>query len=309
MQYIEAFGYKLSKLTLGTVQLGMTYGMANTSGKPDDKEAAALLAAAVQGGINWFDTAAAYGDSETVLGNYFGGHTGTKPYFVSKCMVNAEKGTSAGDIERQFTQSVENSLEQLKISRLPLVLLHTPANMHMYGDAVPAAFASLKRQGLVEHTGVSIYDKADVDATLKYEVFEAVQVPMNALDRRLVLNGSLANLKAAGYTVFVRSVFLQGLFFMPQLPDDLASAAPFVARLREIADKAGFTMAQMLFAYIRDLDGVSSLVLGAEKAHQIEENIKLLETPPLPSSAVEAIEALDPPIEHLMEVIKLRGGR
>ena len=59
---------RLSRLTLGTVQLGLPYGIANRAGQPEYGEIRAIVAAAVEGGVNCFDTAAAYGTSEAVLG-------------------------------------------------------------------------------------------------------------------------------------------------------------------------------------------------------------------------------------------------
>ena len=57
-----------SKLTLGTVQFGMNYGIANTQGKPSFEKVCGILAAAYENGIRFLDTAAGYGDSEIVLG-------------------------------------------------------------------------------------------------------------------------------------------------------------------------------------------------------------------------------------------------
>jgi len=71
MKYAKAGGYDISKYTLGTVQLGMEYGIANKSGKPDMEKSFGIIQAAVDGGINSIDTALLYGDSEVVLGNFF----------------------------------------------------------------------------------------------------------------------------------------------------------------------------------------------------------------------------------------------
>ena len=59
---------QLSRLMLGTVQFGMPYGVANRMGQPDYGDVLAMVAAAIEGGVNCFDTAAAYGSSEEVLG-------------------------------------------------------------------------------------------------------------------------------------------------------------------------------------------------------------------------------------------------
>ena len=60
--------YHLSRLMLGTVQFGLPYGVANRTGQPSYAEVRAIMTAAIDGGVNCFDTAAAYGGSEEVLG-------------------------------------------------------------------------------------------------------------------------------------------------------------------------------------------------------------------------------------------------
>ena len=57
-----------SRLVLGTVQFGLDYGIANVSGKPSFERVKAILTTAFDNGVTTLDTAAAYGDSEVVLG-------------------------------------------------------------------------------------------------------------------------------------------------------------------------------------------------------------------------------------------------
>ena len=71
MRFIEKNGYKISELTLGTVQLGLAYGVNNYRGMPSFEESSAILDTALSEGIISFDTAQAYGESETVLKRYF----------------------------------------------------------------------------------------------------------------------------------------------------------------------------------------------------------------------------------------------
>ncbi len=60
-----------NRFVLGTAQIGMQYGIANTTGKPDLINAETIIKEAWNGGIQEFDTAQAYGESEKVLGNIF----------------------------------------------------------------------------------------------------------------------------------------------------------------------------------------------------------------------------------------------
>ncbi len=60
----------LSRMTLGTVQLGLNYGIANSEGKPDAEKAYAILDKAIDTGVKCLDTASGYGDSEKVIGSW-----------------------------------------------------------------------------------------------------------------------------------------------------------------------------------------------------------------------------------------------
>ncbi|MBR2884539.1 MAG: aldo/keto reductase, partial [Clostridia bacterium] len=64
-------GKALSQMTLGTVQLGLNYGIANKSGQPDINKSTVMLSCALQNGITSLDTARGYGTSEDVLGKFF----------------------------------------------------------------------------------------------------------------------------------------------------------------------------------------------------------------------------------------------
>ncbi|WJH32879.1 helix-turn-helix domain-containing protein [Paenibacillus sp. CC-CFT747] len=112
----------LSPLTLGTVQLGLTYGVANQTRQPDQETATRLLDAAVEGGIHSFDTAPSYGSSEEVLGRYFAGKT--VPSLISKWTLSEEPGKPA--LRQQIYDTLENSAAKLGLIRVPAMLLHTP---------------------------------------------------------------------------------------------------------------------------------------------------------------------------------------
>ena len=70
MKYVNAKGLGLSAFALGTVQLGMQYGLGEDSAKPSEEKSFAMLDAAMALGINTLDTANNYGDSEAVIGRW-----------------------------------------------------------------------------------------------------------------------------------------------------------------------------------------------------------------------------------------------
>ena len=300
MNYTNIKGLNLSKFTLGTVQLGMKYGIANRSGKPDMEKAFKILQAAISSGINSFDTASLYGNSEEVLGKFFSSETyrtnnvskNGLPLFTTKFKVAFEDNLSDTAIEKQIFGYAEQSLERLKIKEIPIYMLHNAKDMTQYGKIVPDTLRKLKRQGLIKKAGVSVYHPEEVEEMLKDDLYEAVQLPMNLFDQRMISSGILKKLKMDNIIVFIRSVFLQGLFFLDpaNLPVRLEIAREPLILLNKLAEKENMEIAEMAISYIRDMEGVSSLVLGVETPEQIIENVELIDAPAISPKTRDELE-------------------
>lgn len=263
---------KISKMSLGTVQLGMDYGINNSVGRPDEATAHELLKTALDGGVSVLDTASAYGGSEAVIGGFLKQCPQYKPIIVTKCM------TCEGALRAQ----AENSLAKLGISKIPVLMLHREDDMFDY--AVQGTLKRLKAEGLIGYAGVSLSGHTHIDYVAQSDLYEAVQLPLNMADCSAAQNGGLKKLQAAGKSVFVRSVFLQGLFFKD--PDNLPAgilqkAAEPLRRISALSQETGLSVAELALPFVRDLEGVSSLILGCETPEQVRQNLKLMDAPEL----------------------------
>ncbi|MBQ4115874.1 MAG: aldo/keto reductase, partial [Clostridia bacterium] len=100
--------------------------------------------------------------------------------------------------------------------------------------------------------------------------------------QRLIASGMTDKLYERKITTFVRSVFLQGLFFLePDTVTDpilLEHAVPKIKLLRECAERENMSVAQLAIAYMRSIKGVTSLVLGADTAEQVKMNADYFNT-------------------------------
>ena len=293
MDHIVKNGLTVSRLTLGTVQLGLPYGIANKTGMPSEDESFEILEEAWNSGVVSFDTATAYGRSEEILGRYF---KGKKPTIITKLHVRPSPGAGSDEVEREMRAIVESSLCNLGIRSVPLLLLHNTDVLATHGDAVIAGFRSLKREGMIEYAGISVSRNTDeeyrlIGDKLYDDTFEAVQFPLNILDHRPIRYGVLKRLKEAGKLVFARSLFLQGLIYLTEreLPEHLREASALLAAIKELAQRCGVSVSQMAVSFVRDLEGVDSLVIGAETPVQVRENVRLLVGPSLPESLTEEI--------------------
>ena len=277
MNYTEKCGYKISSLTLGTVQLGMSYGINNSDGLPSFDESSKILDAALSSGIVAFDTARAYGDSELVLKRYFESdkreHT-----IISKVVFDDvdKKGVK----DKLFSMTRE-SCERLGTEKLPFLKLHNQKMLEKYGDTLVYALHELKREGLVGGVGVSFSDKSRLTELTDGCGFDCVQIPANVFDSEVIFDGSVKKLAAEGCAVFVRSIYLQGLFFKntDTLPEKIKCAKAPLDKLHALAREAGVSMAELAITFIRDAEGIASLVLGCEKAEQLRESISLISAP------------------------------
>ena len=297
----------VSPMTLGTVQLGMNYGIANTSGKPNEEKSFSILRAALNGGVNCLDTARGYGDSEEVIGRFLKTWTGERPKIITK--IPKLEGTTPRELEKFATESLERSLEALGISKADGVMLHGANDPALHGAACAEAVKGLLRNGYTDRVGVSVYTAEEIRGMLQYDVFSITQVPMSIFDQRLITDGWIGQLEERGYDVFVRSVFLQGLFFLdPDKMTDpilLQHAAPGLRALRGIAEGENMTLAQLAIAFIRDLPGVTSLVLGADIPEQVKNNLSYFDTAPLSSEILARLqrEFADVDIPAIMQVL------
>ncbi len=295
MDYIKFNGKDISKITLGTVQLGMNYGINNSDGKPSDEVAGQILSTAVKGGITALDTSSAYGTSEKVLGDYFKKNNIKKPTIITKFRIMShENPLSKLQAEKKIIEQVENSLENLGCNKLPLLLIHNEYDLDVYGEVVINTLKKLQREGLVEKLGASLNHFSYVDKVIKSDIFEAVQIPLNMMDVKNAYGNEIKRLIKENMFIFVRSVFLQGLFFKnpESLPQGvLQNAKEPLKKIRKIAEEENMSIAGLAIAYVRDLEGVSSLVMGAEKPEQVNDNINLINVKKLSDMAREKITA------------------
>ena len=270
-------GINISALSLGTVQLGLSYGINNADGKPSQETANAILNAAIDGGINTLDTAGAYGDSEVVIGNWLKTVPAEKrPFIVTKAA--GLDHSSLENLRKDLFGRVKTSKERLGVEKLDLLMLHHFDDYLCDKENVRMVMEELKASGEVRFIGASAYSHHDY-GELADTGFDATQIPLNLFDWKQIENGGLKKLEQSGMMVFVRSVYLQGLVF--QKPETLAPhmefARPTLEKFQYLCKKYELTPAALALSYALSLPGVTSLVLGSEKAEQVRQNLALMD--------------------------------
>lgn len=280
MDYTSIQGYEIPKITLGTVALGIDYGVFKYQERPKQQESFDILSTALEAGINMFDTARGYGDAEKLIGEYSKEHRETKLNIVTKFKISPENIRNKDQARTEMLNSVRTSLRFLKLDRIPICLFHMDPRLpfHEVLDILPGLLADLKHEGLIDLAGISADHPGEVESYLEHPILSAIQVPMNIFDQRLIHTNMLKRMHEMGKIVFVRSVFLKGLFFMPPsgLKGNLTAAGKYIQLLQEMASDAQMSVPQLAFSYIRDLKGVTSIVFGAEKADHVKQTVELI---------------------------------
>ena len=276
---------RFSRLMLGTVQFGMRYGIANTTGKPDLDQVEAILRAAADGGITALDTAAAYGDSEQVLGQVMQ-RAGLAGRFTVVSKIPPMPADA--DPEAFIRASLQRSLANLRLDVLPVALLHREDDI----GRLPV-LAGMIGQGLIQGAGVSVDSAPYAAAGIAPEY---VQAPCNVLDHRF--DGLLAARAAQGRFSFIRSVYLQGLLLMPEerVP---AALAPLLPYRRKLAD-FGLPLKELCLRYLLTQPGENSVLTGVDTVDQLRENIRLAAAGPLPMDVFQAIKAVVPDLPETL---------
>ena len=284
MYYSEVAGSHVSAMSLGTVQLGTNYGIANQEGKPDRLRSFEILSTALKAGINAIDTARLYGDSEEVLGEFFKVNPEFKKniFITTKLSSGLPAGSTTRDLEKAMTLSLETSLEKLGLAKINCLLLHNAADMKIHGPFIADTLCNFIKQGLTDLVGVSVYHPEEADFLLENQVYQAVQLPVNILDQRFIKSGVLDRLHKRGIKVFVRSVFFQGLLLLdPETIKDpvlIQFAVPHLLTLRQLSEKAGMSIARFALSFLQVIPGITSLVLGADNPGQVLQNIALFDS-------------------------------
>lgn len=280
----------IDTIALGTVQFGVPYGIANRARKPDIGRVREILDLAYQLGIRMLDTAAAYGDSEQVLGS-----CGMDRWSVIT-KVPSLKEIDDPDIGDIAHDAVLRSMDRLGADNLHAVLAHDRRDAAGdRGRRLRDALSPLVASGHIGRIGVSVYGPEDMQG-IDADNARIVQAPLNVFDQRFITSGEAARLSAVGGELHVRSVFLQGLLLMPA-KDRPARFAPWAEELAQFdseVEASGLDPAAYCLGFAAGQAAVSRCVLGVETARQLSQLVAAFEAGQKAGHDVHSLRSDDP---------------
>jgi len=272
------------KLILGTVQLGIPYGINNNTGKPDQSTANAILHSAWEGGIRLLDTAESYGNAQQVIGHY---HVGQAESFhvITKLM--------PGKTPAEVRPSLLEDMNLLNVDSLYGFMFH---HLNVFKQNVSALgdLKSMQAKGRIKRIGVSVYSNDELEYVLNFPEINLIQLPFNMLDNWCQRGGHISKAKEKGIEIHVRSVFLQGLFFMKEteIPVKLSPLVPFLRQLKKICNEFNMSMELAAMGYALARPEIDKVLIGVETPAQLQDNLNQVAQLQISKEFTSAVEEI-----------------
>ena len=284
-----------AELVLGSVQLGVAYGVANKAGKPSHGAALALVRRAADAGVAQFDTARAYGDSEARLGEALDGRA-VRTITKLSPLIGLPADAGRDEVRDAVDASIAESLYALRRRRLDCLLLHRAAHMTAFGGAVWERLLEHLEDGSLAALGVSVQSPQEALEALARREVRHIQMPFNLLDWRWREAGVIAAMERRDdLIVHARSVFLQGLLaandaaIWPQIEG--VEPSSLLRLLVGLAEEFGReSTADLCLAYARGQSFIDGVVVGLETKEQLDANLRLCVKRPLTPGECALVE-------------------
>jgi aryl-alcohol dehydrogenase-like predicted oxidoreductase len=282
---------ELTTIGLGTWAIGGG-GWAYAWGPQDDQASIQAIHRALDLGINWIDTAAAYGlgHAEEIVGQAVAGLR-QRPFIATKCGRSwNDKGQLVPLLKRKvILAEVEASLRRLKLDVIDLYQVHWPEPDADIEEAW-TAIAECVKAGKIRYAGVSNFSVAQLQRVQPIHPVASLQPPYSMLARRAEQE-LLPYCAAQRIGVVAYSPMQKGLLTgkitrdrVRQLPPDdhrrrdsefqeplLSANLQLVEDLQSLASKHGRTVAQLAIAWVLRRPEVTSAIVGARHPSQVEE--------------------------------------
>lgn len=261
----------INKLIIGTANFGLRYGIANDK-KLSREESFAILDHARTQGIQWLDTARAYGDAESVIGAYFEKY-GKVFKVIGK--LPAKEYPDAQAVQNE----VYGSLKNMNIASFDAFLVHSFKTYDLYGNKIVPVLQSLCKEGIIENYGVSVYHPEQVAVIAERTKDRlAVEFPLNLFDQRFLRDGLMQGLRSRGSLLFARSVFLQGLFFLKghALNGRFEQAKEKIGRISDMSSARKMRPECLALLFAAQKPWVDGVVIGVDSSDQLRSNIECM---------------------------------
>ena len=253
------------KLILGTVQFGLNYGINNLNGKVSLQDCHEILDYAFDNGIKILDSAEVYGNAHDIIGDFHKNNPNRKFKIITKL---------PHVIDDSIESKIEQYLKQLNVSQLHALLFHS-FDTYKKNQIIIAKLNYFKSIGKIKYIGVSIYTNEQFKEVIEDSSIDIIQLPFNLFDN-IYQRGNLLELaKLKDKIIHTRSVFLQGLFFLPLESQNKIVNNLFepLSLLHKLAEQTGVSILNMALDYCLRQKNIDSVLIGVDNLEQLKLNL------------------------------------
>jgi aryl-alcohol dehydrogenase-like predicted oxidoreductase len=306
-------GYKVSEISFGAWAIGGTWG------EVDDDESMAALHAALDAGINFFDTADVYGDghSERLMARLKKERPGEEIIIATKAGRRLPEQTVKGYNRENLNEFIGRSLRNLETDCLDLLQLHCPPWDAYYSPELFDLMDDFVKEGKIKYYGVSVEKVEEAIKAVEFENVQSVQIIFNIFRQRPAdLFFELAKEKNVGILARVplSSGMLTGKMSLDSTFEnddhrnfnrhgeafdvgetfsgvDFRTGLETVEEIKRLVPE-GMSMAQFALRWILMHDAVTCAIPGAKRPSQATDNARASELPPLSVETMSGIKNL-----------------
>ena len=281
----------ITKLGLGSGQFGLDQ-QAGARGRPRDAEAREILSIAARSGLGVLEVGRHPSAAEITLGQVL---PKPQPFRLTVTTVRPDRGADHAEAE------VRAQLARLGVGSVDAILAPSATDLFsQHGPELWDRLRALKDAGVCKKIGVSVYASDDPVGLARRFKPDVVQAPASLLDQRLLIDGTLAELAGMGVEVHLRSLFLNGLLFLPpdRAPSHLKAAAGRISRARRLIAEGRSDPLQAALGFALSRPEASTVLVAVASASEMSAVIAAAMSPPpdldWDEMALDDPDALDP---------------
>ncbi|MDB5458000.1 MAG: aldo/keto reductase [Caulobacter sp.] len=282
----------VSKLGLAAAQFGLDGMNSTPRARTPEVEARDILSIAARSNLSVLDVSGVYGRPESILGDLL---PRPLPFRLTLGAARADRGPDFVEAEARA------SLRRLGVERADAIIVSAPAELFgTHGEAVWRRLAQLRDEGLFARIGVAAHASDDPVGVARRFKPDILQAPASLLDQRLLADGSLARIAELGVEVQLRSIFLNGLLFLPpdRVPAQLKGASGRLSRVRRMIAEGRSDPLQAALGFALSRPEASAVLVGVTSAAELSAVVAAASSPPpdldWDEMAIDDPVALDP---------------
>lgn len=269
-------GIEVSEIAFGGVEIGMPYGIGihSEADMLSKGDAIILLHEALDKGINFFDTARGYGESEAIMGEAFEDRR-SRVVLSTKCIPFRDgegRIPAYAQLKEAVEASLHESLKHLKTDYVDVFMLHQADLEILDCTDVKEIFERLKSTGKIRATGASTY-AADETAKAIETGWDVIQTPFNLMDQRQERNFLEADKHGVG--IVIRSVLMKGLLSDKgrNLHPALRDVERHIQQYKDLLDDDIRDISTLATRFALSFGEVASVLVGIDRLEYLEKAV------------------------------------